>query len=167
MSARPKIKVPLTPTDKVFETIGWFTVAALWFLILWKYSSLPETIPTHFNGAGRPDGYGGKGTLLMLPVIGTVLFVSMTILNRFPQIFNYPTNITVENAARQYANATRMMRFLKFAIVLVFSIIVFQTIRTVEGKSKGLGGWFLPVVLGLVLIPTVFFIINSFRKEKV
>lgn len=166
MSARPKINIELTTSDKIFEAIGWMALAILWGLTLWNYSRLPETIPVHFNILGEPDGFGSKKTLLMFPIIGTVLFLGMTILNKFPHVFNYPTKITEENALRQYTGATRMVRYLKFAVILIFSIIVFKTLKTLEGKSSGLGPWFLPLTAGLIFIPLTFFLVNSFQKKK-
>ena len=32
-----------------------------------QYADLPSEIPTHFDAAGQADGFGGKGTLLVLP----------------------------------------------------------------------------------------------------
>ncbi len=166
MEARPKFKLELTPTDKIVEVVGWFTLAILWILTLWNYGSLPETIPTHFNASGQPNDYGSKGTLLMLPIIATVLFFGMTILNKYPQAFNYPTHITDANALRQYTNVTKMVRYLKLAVVLIFLFIVFKTLKTVEGAAEGLGIWFLPLTFGLVFIPMIFFGVNAFKKEK-
>ena len=35
----------------------------------WLYPSLPDRIPTHWNIKGEVDGYGGKWTLFMFPVM--------------------------------------------------------------------------------------------------
>ncbi len=164
MEVRPKIKIERTPTDNILEIMGWVALAGLWILTLVNYSDLPDTIPTHFNGAGKVDNYGGKATLFMLPIIATLAYIGLTVLNNYPHIFNYPTKLTAENALRQYTSATRMIRYLKFVIVLVFSLIVFMTLRTAAGESEGLGAWFLPFTLGLIFIPLGIFVIQSFRK---
>ncbi len=164
MEVRPKIKIERTPTDNILEIMGWVALAGLWILTLVNYSDLPDTIPTHFNGAGKVDNYSGKATLFMLPIIATLAYIGLTVLNNYPHIFNYPTKLTAENALRQYTSATRMIRYLKFVIVLVFSLIVFMTLRTAAGESEGLGAWFLPFTLGLIFIPLGIFVIQSFRK---
>jgi uncharacterized membrane protein len=41
----------------------------------WLYSSLPEQIPTHWNIKGEVDGYGGKWTLFMFPVMMVPMLV--------------------------------------------------------------------------------------------
>ncbi|MFM7638826.1 MAG: DUF1648 domain-containing protein [Bacteroidota bacterium] len=161
-----KIKLELTTTDKTFEILGWVSIFAVWVLTITNYTNLPDTIPTHYNGAGQADGFGGKGNILTLPLIATVLFIGLTILNKFPHVFNYPTNITTDNALQQYTNATRMIRYLKFIIVVIFGLIALQTIRNASGQRSGLGVWFLPLTLGLIFISMTYFVIKSFKTTK-
>jgi len=101
-----------------------------------------------------------------LPLIATVLFVGLTFLNKFPHIFNYPTNITPHNALRQYTNATRMIRYLKLVIVVIFGLIAFKTIQNGNGEANGLGIWVLPLTLGLIFIPLIYFVIKSFKTKQ-
>jgi uncharacterized membrane protein len=166
MEERPKIKLELTTADKIFESIGWFLIIAIWGLTITNYSNLPDTIPTHYNGAGQADGFGGKATILTLPLIATILFIGLTILNKFPHVFNYPTNITQDNAFRQYTNATRLIRYLKLIIVFIFGLIAFKTIQNANGKADGLGVWFLPMTMGLIFIPLIYFVIKSFKTKQ-
>lgn len=166
MEERPEIKPELTTTDKTIEFIGWLSIVAVWFWTINSYNNLPETIPTHFNGAGQADGFGGKGSILALPIIATILFIGMTILNNFPEAFNYPVSITQENALRQYTSATRMIRYLKLIIVIVFGLLVFKTINTANGQPVGTGFWFLPLILGLIFIPVFYFLIKSLRAKQ-
>jgi len=162
---RPKIRIELTTADKAVEILGWFALLTIWIFTIASYSNLPDTIPIHYNGAGKADGFGSKINILILPFIATILFVGMTIANKFPHVFNYPTKITEENALRQYTNATRMMRYLKLVLVVLFSLIAFKTIQNTWGQSAGLGVWFLPLTMGLIFIPLTCFIIKSFRAK--
>lgn len=166
MNERLKISLHLSTADKTFEILGWVSIFAIWTLTITNYSNLPDTIPTHYNGSGQADGFGGKATILTLPLIATVLFVGMTVLNKFPHVFNYPTKITVDSAMLQYTNATRMIRYLKFVIVVIFGLITFQTIRHANGQANGLGAWFLPLTLAFVFIPLTFFVIKSIKTIK-
>ena len=102
MEERPKIKLELTKTDKTFEIIGWLSIIAIWILTITNYKSLPDIILIHYNGAGHVNGFGGKAYILTLPLTATILFVGLTILNRFPHFFNYPRKVTKENAKFQY-----------------------------------------------------------------
>ena len=161
MNKRPRIKLQLNQTDKILEIVGWISVFGIWALPLINYFDLPEIIPIHFNGAGKADGFGNKTHIFVLPIISTLLFIGLTILNKIPHVFNYPSQITKENALRQYTNATRMMRVLKLVIVLLFGLIVFRKIQIVNGHADGLGTWFLPFTIGLFIILTLYFLLIS------
>lgn len=165
MTTRPKIKMKLTVTDNFLEIIGWMAIAVIWTLTITSYPKLPEIIPTHYNYAGEVDGYGGKRKILGLPIVATILFVGITILNKFPHIFNYPTKITENNALRQYSIATRMMRYLKLFLVVLLGLIVFKTIQNANGQTDGLGTWFLPLALGLIFLPVIYFMIELFKAK--
>ncbi|QWX83017.1 DUF1648 domain-containing protein [Cellulophaga sp. HaHaR_3_176] len=163
MREKPKIKLDLANTDKVIEITGWTLLVGTWLLAILSFSDLPESIPTHFNAAGKADGFGGKNTIFVLPFIGTILFFGMTMLNKNPHIFNYPKTITNENALSQYANATRMIRVLKLIIAFVFGLILVMTLQHTNGNTDGLGVWFLPLTISLFIIPTLYFFIKAMK----
>ena len=102
MEVRPKIKLVLTPADKTFEIIGWLFIVAFSVLIVSSYSSLPETIPIHYNGAGKANGFGGKAFILLLPFVATLLFIGLTVLNKFPHVFNYSVVITQDKNTKDF-----------------------------------------------------------------
>ena len=166
MNNRPKIKLALTNSDRLIEFVGWTVLMGVWILTLCNYTALPETIPIHFNAAGKVDGVGNKWNLLTLPLISTVLFVGMTILNRYPHVFNYLSTITEENALGQYTNATRLIRLLKLGVVLIFGLIAYKTIQHVKGTAIGLGIWFLPLTMGLLFIPIAYYLMKSIPTKR-
>ncbi len=163
---RPGIKLSPSPFDKGLEFFGWLILAALWCFTLFAYFKLPGTIPIHYNARGQVNGIGSKSTIFLLPVIVSVVFISMTVLNKFPHIFNYPVTITHDNALLQYTNATRMLRYLKTVIVIIFSLISLFTYWTATGKTSGLGAWFAPFTLIAILFPAIYFIVRSFSFSK-
>lgn len=166
MNKRPRIKLQLKQTDKILEVVGWVSVFGIWAIPLINYFDLPEIIPIHFNAAGKADGFGNKIHIFILPIISTLLFIGLTILNKHPHIFNYPSQIIKENAVDQYTNATRMIRVLKLVIVVLFGLIVLKTIQNVNGYADGLGTWFLPFTIGVFLILTLYFLMMS-MKDKI
>ena len=136
----------------------------MWVLFLYAFFKLPLTIPIHFGASGKPDGYGNKAILFILPVIGTLIYFGLTWLNQYPQVYNYPIKITEANAQQQYTRATRMMRFLKVAILFIFALIILFTYLTATGFTNGLGSWFLPFSIAIFFAPTIYFIIQSVKK---
>jgi uncharacterized membrane protein len=161
MQKKPRIKIEMTISDKVVELIGWLTLLAIWILTITSYSNLSEIIPIHYNAAGQIDGFGEKANILILPLYATVFFVGLTILNKFPHIFNYPIKITQGNALTQYTNMTKMFRYLKLVIVLMFGFFAYKTVK----NSGGIGSWFLPLTIGLIIVFTTYFLIKSYKTR--
>jgi uncharacterized membrane protein len=165
MHPRPKIEIKLSHTDQMLEIAGWIALGLLWIITVVLYMQLPDTIPTHFNAAGEADDHGDKMTMMFLPVIATLSMIGMTVLNKYPHHFNFPTAITEENVVAQYTNATRMIRFLKLTTVLVMGLVVGLIYSTSKGASSQATFWFLPLVLGLILIPLGYFTYKAFKTK--
>lgn len=162
---RPRIKLTLTPADKFLETIGWGILLAMWALIILTYSKLPDIIPIHYDASGQVNGYGAKSMIWGLPLIATMMYAGMTWLNKVPHIFNYLTEITEENALRQYTVATKMLRVLKLLIVLMIGYLVLKTVLIAGGEAVGLGAWLSPVFLGLLFVIIAYFVTRLIIKK--
>ena len=146
--------------------VGWVSVVGIWALTLTNYSILPEIIPIHFNGAGKADGFGNKTHIFVLPIISTLLFIGLTILNKHPHIFNYPSQITKENAVRSIYKCNSNDKGFEISYCSTFWINRFRKIQIVNGHADGLGTWFLPFTIGVFLILTLYFLMMS-MKDKI
>jgi uncharacterized membrane protein len=49
-----------------------FIYLILWCNAFYLYAKLPDTIPTHFDIAGKPDAWGAKSSFLFLPLSATI-----------------------------------------------------------------------------------------------
>lgn len=166
MIERPKINLTLTLSDKIIEVTSFVALVVFWLMNIFAFSTLPENIPTHYNGMGEVDSYGPKTTIFLLPVMGTVLFTFLTYIIKKPETYNYTVEITEENALEQYTNSTKLLRFMKLALLILFIIIDYETIATSKGDSDGLGKWFLPFTIALIFIPVIFSVYKSFSKKE-
>lgn len=126
---RPVIKLRLSIFDKGVEIFGLLVLLAAWAYVLADYSKFSDSIPTHFSINGKPNAFGPKSDLYQLLTVCTSLYVLLTVANLFPQYFNYLKAITPENAERRYTIATRILRYMKVLIVLIFAALVFITTR--------------------------------------
>jgi uncharacterized membrane protein len=162
---RPRIKIPLTTHDYVIEFTGLFFLIILFVIPIFYYNQLPESLPTHFNAAGKPDGSGGKPSLFILPVTALFMYILLTILAAFPHIYNYPVLITSENAEVQYRLATRLLRILKMVILILFSFISWMSVRTALGSVPGPGRVYLPVFLILMFGIVIIYLVRA-QKNK-
>lgn len=165
MEARPKLKIELTTVDRILETVCLTLLVLLWVGTTAYFSKLPDQIPSHYNAAGQADDFSGRIHIFVLPIVTTVIYVGMTLLNKRPHIYNYPATITQENARRLYTSATKLIRILKLGIVIIFSGIVFMTFKTSLTGGDGLGPWFLPLAVGLMILPNILYLLKSFNSK--
>ena len=163
---RPRIKIKKTSVDFATEIVGIIGLLLLIGLPLYYFEKLPETIPRHFGANGEADGFSGKGIIWTLPIIGMVMYVGMFWLNKYPHIFNYPQQVTKENAERLYTIGTRMIRTLNSIITCIFAYITYSTIQTSLGNQDGLGTWFTPVFVILIFGVTGYFLYQSMSKKS-
>ena len=56
-SNRPTVRPEMTPIDWLLEAVAAIGLMTLFGFAIYYYAKLPETIPSHFNGAGQPDEY--------------------------------------------------------------------------------------------------------------
>jgi uncharacterized membrane protein len=168
MEARPIIKIELTRGDKVLETACITLLVLLWVGTIAFFSKLPDRIPSHYNSAGQADDFSGRTHILVLPTLATVIYIGMTLLNKFPHIFNYAATVNEENAKRLFTAATKLIRVLKLMVVLILSGIVLMTYRTSLASSDGIGAWFLPLAVGLLILPNIIYLLkySNFRQTS-
>jgi uncharacterized protein DUF1648 len=131
----------MAETLRSIADIGsWVTVVAMWIMAARAYPVLPDRIPIHFNWAGRPDGWGHKRMIWLLPVIG---------------VFVYFTFFTASAAAAARAPAEQALlaalAWLRFETLAMFLFIESRTIAVARGRATGLGILFLPITLVIVL----------------
>lgn len=155
---RPKIKIELEPIDIATEIIGVIGLIILIFLPIYFYDRLPDTIPSHFASNGEPNEFSEKSTIWIEPLTGLIVYIGMSWLNKYPHVFNYPQKVTVDNAKRLYINGTKMVRTLTAVTTCVFAAICHTTIQTAMGKQAGLGSWFTPAIIILLMGTTGFFL---------
>lgn len=166
MKKKPNVRPVLSTTDKTIEFLGWLSILVIWSFTTTNYINLPDTIPTHYDASGQADEFGGKATILILPLVATVMFAGLTIVTRLPRVFNYQAGTTKEDAHRQHTIAAKVIRYLKFMIVVIVGVITFYIIQTSKGKAEGLEIWFLPVVIGSILILLTYFLVKLFKKSQ-
>ena len=161
MNNRPKLKLPLTATDKVLEVTSCLLLATLWGFAIYSYQNSPDIVPIHFNGSGDVDGYGDKASIFGIAGVCTVLFIYLTYLTTKPHLFNYPTEITPDNALKQYTYAARLLRAFKVAIPLIFICIEYSSFEVATGDSNELGKGCILLIFALVYLPVLYFLAKA------
>jgi uncharacterized membrane protein len=152
------LKLPRSRAENVADGLTAIVLLASFGVAHWYWPSLPARVPTHFNAAGKVDRWGPKSTVWVVPVVGVVLAVFLTVLSRFPHTFNYPCPITSENAERQYRMARLLLGIMKLSAVVVLCTLELMVCSAASGQNI-LGVWFLVgTVAGYFAIITAYLI---------
>jgi uncharacterized membrane protein len=164
-SERPKINPPLFVFDIVLEGLAAVAIIYMLVQLIMTWPTLPEQVPTHFNSSGLTDDWGSKSSMLILPMVALVMYVGLTVLSRFPHIFNFPVPLTEHNAVRQYHLAKSLLSFIKLDVLAIFLYIQSFTIRTAMGEAAGLGIWFIGYTMGGTFIPIIIYFVLASRAK--
>lgn len=155
---------------KILEAVSLFALAALAW-VTWAALAgpdrLPSRIPTHFNLAGKPNGWGAPQMLLLFPVIAGLLYLLFTWVDRHPSAFNYPVRVTRENQPRLQAVALSMTAWLKAEVLCLFAWV---QIAAIEAARSGSGPHWLaalmPVFLGVVFGTIIAHVVAMRRTAR-
>jgi uncharacterized membrane protein len=165
MENRPVIKLSRSRTETVLDVISLFVIVSMIAYVAYEWHDMPERIPMHFNGKGEIDGWGNKMSLIALPLIGVIIYVGLTLLSKVPHVYNYPSQITHQNARGQYQNARLLINSLKTVIVILFGFIEWSVIQNAKEGNAELNLWVLGFILLMLFSTIIFFIIRSIQLK--
>ncbi len=155
------MKTENTRADRILDLLGWILlIGTLAYLIL-GWSSFPDQIPMHYNGAGGIDRWGGKGEIIFIEVMMWILYLGIGVVEKYPQIWNTGVEVTVKNKEKVYRTLKYMLKTLKFLTALIFAYLIVNSLQ-----SAPLPGWFTPAVMILIFGDMAFWLIRLFRIKK-
>ena len=131
-----------TLADTVMEYICRILLIGTLIYLIVRWNALPEQIPVHYNAAGEIDGWGGKGMVWLFVVISWGLYLGITFVGRFPELWNTGVKITKTNKEKVY----RLIKYLIGTSTLV----------------KPLPLWFAGIYLAILIADMAFWLIRIF-----
>ena len=117
-----------TTFSKIANLISLLSVVGIVLYVIITWKNIPYMVPGHYNMAGEIDKYSSKNSIWILVGVQILLFTMMSVLERFPNIWNTGVQITEENVERVYTNLRNMQTYLKMMIMIYFSYMTFQSI---------------------------------------
>ncbi len=153
---------PRSSVDWILEGVAGIALLAAIGDVAMHWHLLPERIPVHFGASGDPDGWGGRSMLLVL--LGTTVGMSviLTLAEKYQRLINIPISVDRESpAVRQLLRS--MVIGLKAVITAAFFWIADVTMRTALGETNGLGTAFLPLFLGGIFAPMIYYLVKLKR----
>ena len=154
------MKIYKTWYDIVAETgcLLLLTGTSIFLAIAW--AGIPSEIPGHYNALGQIDKYSGKSSLIVLLLVVWIMYFGISVIEKFPRIWNTGVAVTAENRNRIYRILKDMLKTMKFLMVAIFAYLIFNS-----AFGTPLSPWFLPVSLvllfGLLSLFTIKLIINK------
>jgi hypothetical protein len=159
--SRPKLKIPFTQIEIYCEIISAVALTGMAIYLMAMWTKLPAQIPGHFNIRGQPDRWDSRNSIFILFGVMVALYAGLSILQRFPHIYNYPFGLTPRNVHRQYQLARELITLIKVEIVLIFVFIHLGIMNVARGQCLTLGPWLMPVIILPILITIIQYCIRA------
>src|SRR3569833_3278483 len=102
---------------KTVEVLGILVLGYLYWITYWALNGpdrLPDRMPTHFDISGQPKAWGSPGSFWFLPVVGTGLYLLMTVLASIQfRCFILPVRVTQTNLPFIQGKTSEMVAWIK------------------------------------------------------
>jgi uncharacterized membrane protein len=156
-----------------FEALPLFMIILIFYIILSNLGNLPETIPTHFNSAGLPDGWGNKYEIFVYAGVGLFFYVFITGVSVAMAIVRNPTSFinlpgkTKDSLSSDQADKLRifLVQYLFLLKTLILGLNVYlahSNIEVVFQHIDSIGYWPMFFVAAIAAV-TVFMVYKSYR----
>lgn len=162
---RPRLTIPQTNLEICCEIIAAVSLISLAVYLAAIWTKLPAQIPIHFNIMGQPDRWGRQNEIFQLFGVMAALYAGLSILQRFPHIYNYPFGLTPQNVYRQYQLARQLLVLIKTEIVGLFSVIQWAIMQVARERSQTLGILFL-LIMTIAIFGTIAIYFVQASKAK-
>lgn len=165
---------PIIPLEKlkksVFEqflsiiSILLFIGSVIFLIVMWD--KLPANVPAHFGITGEVTRHGSKWELVILLVVGAGLSMLMHKLEKYPHLHNYPIEITESNAEEAYRISNSMILYIKNLILILFALILINSVIIALGWGKGIGFVLIALVFWGTILPVIFAMVKLMKLNS-
>ncbi len=154
---------------KTLEAIGLGGLAVMFWVTYSAFNGpnpLPDRIPTHFDAAGNPNGWGSPQTLWLLPVLGASLYLVITVVSQFPASFRYSVQVTEANRARLQEVTLDMLAWFKAELVCLFAVLQWWMIQAARNGGGHMSPFLVPVFLVVVFATAGWHVVALFQAAR-
>jgi uncharacterized membrane protein len=154
---------------KTMEAIALIGLAVMAWITYSAFNGpnpLPDRIPTHFDAAGDPNGWGSPNTLWLLPAIGVTLYLVITVISQFPTSFKYSVQVTEKNRARLQEVTLDMLAWFKAELVGLFAVLQWWMIQAARSGAGHISPWLVPGFLVVVFATAGWHVVALFQAAK-
>ena len=161
---RPNIKVTPPFLYKIIDYLNYIIIISLLAHSLYMFDALPDVIPVHFTWDGSADNWNSKYFIFLEIGVLMIIHGVLTYAAKFYTQYNYPVEITNENAEFQYVLALKYFVILKSLNVGLFSYIYYVMIVGAFEKEKAKLEWWFWIIV--VMICSSTYIYKNIAKKS-
>lgn len=155
-----------TPLQKVMNVLGYGLFLGSIVVAIIYFPSLPDKIATHFNIKGEADGWGSKYTLLVIPIIAVVSVIPIEMLEKRPNLHNYPSYINENNVEMLYKVSIRTLNLSKNGVLIIFGVMLIDSIIAAKNGDSGFNFIWILLLILLVIVPTVWHMVSLSKIKR-
>lgn len=155
-----------TRLESIYSLIALIAIAITVIYIAIKWSSVPDTIPTHFDALGRADDQGSKWLVLIFPAIAYVVVSLFNFFKKHPEWANYPSRVNESNANEFWKINREILSILTSSSIIFFSIAAFDFISSAIGSLSILNGTTLIVLFVILFVLPLIIQMLKLKKIK-
>lgn len=122
---RPIVKIKPSIGDKIVEILGLMIVVSMVWFSLTMYGRFSKIIPNDTN----------ISMLIIVPIIGVILYIGLSVLQKFPHVLNYAVEVNDDNYIKLYSRAVKVIRYAKIVLVLTYAFIILRGASTILNQN--------------------------------
>ena len=152
------IKIERNALDILEKIVSLLCLIGVVVYLILSWNTIPDKIAAHYNAAGEVNRWGNKSELIVLPIISWLMFGLITLIERFPSIWNTGVRITDDNRTEVY----RLLKNL-IAVVKMFVLLMFGSLTVISSLSLSLPVWYILAFIGLLFGAIAYFAVRLTR----
>lgn len=162
----------------VYHTLNVVLLTIIAGMVFYYWKEIPDKIPIHFSFNGTPDGWAGKGNLMILFAVALginalfyLIMIGTSWLSKHPSLLNIPNKerflALPEEKQQVYWELTKeFMAGMASTINILWTTLMWGTIQVSLGKLDKLPGWAIYPGLVVILIVILIYTPRLIRLPK-
>lgn len=122
-------------------------------LVVGNWPALPREVPYHFDITGRPDRYGRRHSIFILPAVALVMFITMSV--------GGETMGLLLGEAPSDLGSVFMVTWTKTFTLLLMCFSQWTIIRVAQGKAHRMNMFIMLAFVGFILVPALTGVFGS------
>ncbi len=166
MVNKPRISPRLTQFDWLLETLSLAALLICVSFTIYTFPTVPEMVSRYIGITGVPVGYYSRNLLWIFPLLAILLYSLISWVNRRPYLYNYPREITKENAIHFYLLACRWVRLVKLIFMGAFAYTTDLVLRSFTHVENLTDTYWIMAAADLILAAVVVQVLRFRLKKK-